>query len=295
MQRFRLRLFVSNRASRIKRLSSQRERLRLKLSWSPDSRPARQSSLFALVVLLMLFGIIIGWGGKNVFSSSSLIDYIPRSDIAFTPGTDHPSMHTRIHDTADQISTNFDSSSGRLSRIIASDSTQLTKQSLTPTITVTVDPAALSAHMITGSRLQIPKLSIDAPIETVGMRQNGHMDVPLLNVSDGVGLYQNGIQPGQIGSAIVDGYGIRQDGSPAVFKRLGELHPGDRILVVNQDGSEQRFHVVTLQRYKLDQVPVAHIFEDMSGAYLNLITCDGDWMSPAQQTKEPLIVYAALD
>jgi sortase (surface protein transpeptidase) len=295
MQRFRLRRFVSNRASRAQRLSSRHEKLHLKLSWSPDTQPARQSSLFALVVLLMLFGIIIGWGGKNVFGSSSLIDYIPRSNIVFTPEAYHPTMHTKIHNTADQISTNFDPSSGRLSRIVSSDSKQLTKQSLTPTITATVDPAALSEHMITGSRLQIPKLNIDAPIETVDMRQNGHMDVPLLHMSDGVGLYQNGILPGQIGSAIVDGYGIRPDGSPAVFKRLGELHPGDRILVVNQDGSEQRFHVVTLQKYKLDQVPVAHIFEDMSGAYLNLITCDGDWMSPPQQTKEPLIVYAALD
>jgi sortase (surface protein transpeptidase) len=294
MQRFRLRRFASNRASRAQRLLSRHERLRLKLSWSPDRQPARQSSLFALVVLLMLFSIIIGWGGKNVFGSSSLIDYLPRSNIAFTPAVDHPIMHTKIHDTADQISTNFDASSGRLSRISSPNSTRLMEQSLTPITTVTVDPAALSEHMNTGSRLQIPRLSVDAPIETVGIRQNGHMDVPLLHMLDGVGLYQNGIQPGQRGSAVIDGYGIRPDGSPAIFKRLGDLRPGDRILIVNQDGSEQHFHVVTLQKYKLDQVPVARIFEDTSGAYLNLLACDGDWMSPAQQTKEPLIVYAAL-
>jgi hypothetical protein len=240
----------------------------------------------------MLLGIIIGWGGNNVFSTSRLMNYMPRSNIAFTPDTDHPIMHTRSHGTADEISTNFDPTTSRL-RISPLGTTKLTKRPLIPTSTSTTDPDVLRAHMDTGSRLQIPILSIDAPIETVGMRKNGHMDAPLLHMLDGVGLYQNGVELGQKGSAVIDGYGRRPDGSPAIFNHLGDLHPGDLILIINLDGSEQHFHVVTLQKYSLNQVPLARIFGDTSGVYLNLITCDGDWMSSAQQTKEPLVVYAA--
>ena len=292
MQRFRLRRFSRDRVSRAQRLSSRCERLRVKLSWSPDTQPARQSSLFALVVLLMLFGIIIGWGWKNVAGTANVMNYLPRSNIAFTPDSDHPSMHARTHDTADQISTNFDSSSGIL-RTSSSEPTKLTRRSLTPTAISTIDPNGLRGHMDTGSRLQIPRLSIDAPIEAVGIRKNGHMDAPLLHMLDGVGLYQNGVRPGQIGSAVIDGYSRRPDGSPAIFKRLGDLHAGDLILIVNQDGSEQHFHVVSLQTYLFDQVPLGRIFWNTSGAYLNLLICDGDWLSPAQQTKKPLVVYAA--
>lgn len=292
MQRFRLRRFFRDRVSRTQRLSSRCERLRVKLSWSPDTQPARQSSLFALVVLLMLLGIIIGWGWKNVVGTSNLMNYIPRSNIAFTPDSDHPSMHTRIHDTSDQISTNFDSSSGSL-RASSLEPTKRTEQPLIPTATSTIGPDVLRGHMNTGSRLQIPMLSIDAPIETVGIRKNGHMDTPLLHMLDGVGLYQNGVRPGQIGSAVIDGYSRRPDGSPAIFNRLRDLHSGALILIVNQDGSEQHFHVVSLHTYSLARVPLERIFWDTSGAYLNLLICDGDWLSPAQQTKEPLVVYAA--
>src|SRR3989344_1071244 len=53
-------------------------------------------------------------------------------------------------------------------------------------------------------RLQIPKLSIDADVQRVGIGKKGNMAVPT-NYSD-VGWYRYGTVPGQLGSAVVDGH-----------------------------------------------------------------------------------------
>jgi hypothetical protein len=291
MQRFRLRLSFTVRSSSRRHLVSLYNYLSFKQHRLIKSQPARQSSLFALVVLLMLCGTIIGWGGKNILDTSLFKSYLFHANIAFTPVPEHASTSTRVHNTADQISTNFDPASGRLS-ISSAAPIQLTEPPLLSTVTPTIDPGMLISHRDTGSRLQIPVLGIDAPIETVDTAQDGDMDVPMLHMLDGVGWYQNGPWPGQLGSAVIDGYTSRPDSSAAIFSRLGDLRSGDLILIVNQDGSEQHFRVVSLRTYLPNSVPREQIFRDTSGVYLNLITCSGDWTSVTQQPIEPLIVHA---
>jgi LPXTG-site transpeptidase (sortase) family protein len=291
MQRFRWRLSFTGRSFGKQYLLSLRDQLRFKFLRPFKKQSVRQSSLFALVVVLMLFGTIIGWEGKNVLDTSIFMNYLLHANITFTPVPEQTGTHARVHNTSDQISTNFDPSSGRL--LISSVAPiHLTEQPLMSTATPTIDPGMRTSHMDTGSRLQIPALSIDAPIETVGTQKNGTMDVPLLHLLDGVGWYQNGPWPGQRGSAVIDGYVSHADSSAAIFSQLGDLHEGDLILIVNPDGSEQHFHVMSLSTYLPDNVPLAHIFRDASGVYLNLITCNDAWTSVAQQTIETLIVHA---
>ncbi len=155
--------------------------------------------------------------------------------------------------------------------------------------TVTTEPAWWE-----GARLLVPSLHIDAPIEEVGRTADGSMEVPAKQQWDGVGWYKYGPVPGEKGSAVIDGHLDRPGGSPAVFWYLHELHAGDTVMVVTHDGKTLRFSVTMLQRYAPEQAPLANIFGDQSGSYLNLITCAGQWIASEHQTTQRLVVYATL-
>ena len=292
MPRCSVRRFFTGLLSSRHFLSTLYARLHSELLRPTKWQAGSYSSLFALVVLLMLSGTMMGWQGRNILATSIMRNYLLQADVIFTPGPEHASPHTKVHNTADQVSTNFDPASGRL-LISSSAPVHLTPQSLmfTATATTTINPGLLTSHMDTGSRLQIPALSVDAPIETVGTQANGNMDLPSLHIADGVGWYQKGPWPGQMGSAVIDGYVSHPDSSPAIFSRLGDLHAGDLVLIVNADGSEQHFYVASLNTYLANHVPLANIFKDTSGIYLNLITCNSAGASDEQQSTEPLIVH----
>jgi LPXTG-site transpeptidase (sortase) family protein len=145
-----------------------------------------------------------------------------------------------------------------------------------------------------GARLIVPSAHIDAPIETVGKTSDGNMAVPSQNQWDDVGWYANGPVPGERGSAVIDGHLDRPGGAPAVFWHLRELKPGDVVEVVNHEGKTLHFKVVKLQTYAPQMAPLATIFGNDSGMYLNLITCAGQWVPAEHQTTQRLVVYTEL-
>jgi LPXTG-site transpeptidase (sortase) family protein len=155
-------------------------------------------------------------------------------------------------------------------------------------------PTATEPAWWQGARLLIPSLHIDAPIEAVGVTPDGSMEVPAHQQWDGVGWYEYGPVPGEKGSAVIDGHLDRPGGAPAVFWRLHELHAGDTFMLMTHDGKTLHFRVTMLQKYEPQQAPLANIFGDKSGSYLNLITCAGQWVASERQTTQRLVVYATL-
>lgn len=145
-----------------------------------------------------------------------------------------------------------------------------------------------------GARLIIPSLHIESSIEAVGVLPDGSMAVPTHNQWDDVGWYANGPVPGEKGSAVIDGHLDRPGGAPAVFWRLHELHTGDSVMVKTRDGKTLHFRVTMLQTYEPQQAPLATIFGNNSGRYLNLITCAGQWIPAQHQTTHRLVVYTTL-
>ena len=142
------------------------------------------------------------------------------------------------------------------------------------------------------ARLRIPKVSVDAEITPVGIAASGNMAVPR-SYAD-VGWYKYGTVPGEIGSAVIDGHFDNGFGMDAVFKHLGELEPGDDIYVRTAEGAELRFVVREVGSYDNAAVPLARVFERTDGAYLNLITCDGEWSPEKETYTKRLIVFAEL-
>ena len=137
-------------------------------------------------------------------------------------------------------------------------------------------------------RIRIPAIGVDAAVEPVGLRQDLSMDVPR-QVTD-VGWYSLGAVPGQAGDAVIDGHLDGPGGGPAVFWRLDQLRPGDRIEVALSSGT-QAFTVTSAGPVAADQAPTG-LFDTQGAARVTLVTCAGSWDAGRQAYTERFLVEA---
>ncbi|HYB01755.1 MAG TPA: class F sortase [Ktedonobacteraceae bacterium] len=158
----------------------------------------------------------------------------------------------------------------------------------------TVLPKRKSNTISHPMRLIIPSVAIDAPVEEVGTQANADLATPTQNPWQDVGWYDQGPQPGERGSAVMDGHLDRPGGFPAVFWRLRDMHVGDEVLVRNSLGETIRFRVTRIELFPPQDAPIQDIFGNWGGTYLNLITCAGDWIPSQHQTNLRLVVYTSL-
>ncbi|MDB4978431.1 MAG: peptidase sortase [Candidatus Peribacteria bacterium] len=142
-------------------------------------------------------------------------------------------------------------------------------------------------------RLQIPSLSVDAPVVPVRLTHAGAMEVPAF--ADTAGWFAPGVRPGESGNAVLAGHLDAMDGSPGIFWSLHRLHTGDALTVQDDAGTKLRFHVENIQSYAMDDVPLQRIFGSSTGARLNLVTCYGKWNKLKETYDRRLVVYASLD
>lgn len=169
-------------------------------------------------------------------------------------------------------------------------------QKPTPTFATTpAVPAVTPTPAISSpSRLLIPSIGVDAPVENIGVLSNGDLATPTQNPWGGVGWYHLGPHPGQSGSAVIAGHLDRPGGAPAVFWNLRNMQPGDIVTVMAGKSAPLRFRVTQVASYAPNQAPLQEIFGNSGGKYLNLITCAGDWIPTQHQTTLRLVVYTTL-
>lgn len=168
--------------------------------------------------------------------------------------------------------------------------------SVTPTPTIAASPTPImpfteSTSAPVPTHLTIPAINIDAGIEPVGIKSDGSMGTPTQNIWENTGWYKYGARPGDKGSAVLDGHLDRTGGAPAVFWNLGNLHPGDKVIITNAKGQQLNFVVTQVVAYPPQQAPLEQIFGNTSGKYLNLITCAGDWIPSQHSYSVRLVVY----
>jgi LPXTG-site transpeptidase (sortase) family protein len=139
-------------------------------------------------------------------------------------------------------------------------------------------------------RLLIPKIAVNARIESRGLDANRNMETP----SDfhDVAWYNLGPTPGLPGNALLNGHVNWWTGS-AVFTRLAELKPGDMVVVVRGDGTRATFKV-TSRRIVAANARIASLFAPSRVATLTLITCTGAWDVRIQSDTHRLLVSAVL-
>jgi sortase A len=140
--------------------------------------------------------------------------------------------------------------------------------------------------------ISIPKINVDAVVESVGMDEKGRMDVP--KGADNTAWFKPGYKPGQVGSAVIDGHYDKESGDPAVFYDITKLTKGDEIIVSNGSGKKLTFAVVRIAEYPDDNFPIKEVFGPASKPMLNLITCQGKWNEESHNYSHRGVIYAEL-
>ncbi|MEU2615349.1 class F sortase [Micromonospora sp. NPDC007271] len=155
------------------------------------------------------------------------------------------------------------------------------------------EPARASQPASRPVTLSVPAIEVTAPIMPVGQAKDGSIDVPPLSQHDQTGWYDRGPVPGEPGRAIIVGHVDTKRG-PAVFYRLGELKPGDRIEVTRADRSVVAFTVDTVEYFDKTHLPADRVYGDQGPPGLRLITCGGEWVGGRTGYEDNVIAFASL-
>ncbi|MGI8914276.1 MAG: class F sortase [Chloroflexota bacterium] len=157
------------------------------------------------------------------------------------------------------------------------------------TVAVSAAPAASATPLpVIPVKLQIPAISVIAPVELVGLTSDGAMDVP--KEWNDVGWYEYGPTPGQVGNSAMAGH-LDSTTAPAVFWRLGSLKAGDKIMITMSNGDTVTFVVTQKVSYPYNEAPIAQVFGPATAANLNLITCGGSWDAFTKNYSNRIVVY----
>lgn len=141
------------------------------------------------------------------------------------------------------------------------------------------------------SHIHIPSIGVDAPVEDVGILDNGQMGVP--EDPQASGWFEPGTQPGSRGNAVIAGHVDSRTG-PAVFYDLKKLQKGDEIKIQDEEGDEKVYIVEKLESYPMEDSPIEKIFGSTNEKRLNLITCTGEFVRDRGGHQDRLVVYSKL-
>ncbi len=168
--------------------------------------------------------------------------------------------------------------------------------------TTQVHPAS-AAPFSQPTKIQISSLGMDAPLIPVGEDRYGAMEAPGAGhpARDPIWAtafwWEKGVQPGEVGNAVLAGHVDRNDGSRAVFWNLRDIRQGDQIRITEQGGQVFTFQVTAIEAFaNPDGGPsdpvIQRVFGPASTANLNLITCDGNWIGTEYNKR--LVVFSTL-
>ena len=163
-----------------------------------------------------------------------------------------------------------------------------------PPASVWADPASSSsppgspADGTPPTRLRIPAIAVDAPLEALALDDAGQLTAPV-RFAD-AGWYAGGTPPGEVGPAVIAGH-VDSTSGPAVFFRLGQLHPGD-LVEVERGRDRVRFRVVAVEMYPKEKFPTDKVYGPTPDPQLRLITCGGRFDRTRHSYVDNTVVYA---
>jgi len=141
-------------------------------------------------------------------------------------------------------------------------------------------------------RLTIPSINVDAQVINVGLAKDGSVGVPEGPYQ--VAWFKLGPRPGEKGSAIITGhFGPWKSGAHSVFDNLHELKPGDKIYIKEDSGASLTFMVKESRVYNPNE-SLPEVFNKNDGTYLNLITCNGDWVATQKTYTKRLVIFTQM-
>ena len=138
-------------------------------------------------------------------------------------------------------------------------------------------------------QLRVESLGIDDPVVTVGLEDDGTLEVP---APTEVGWYRGSAVPGApTGSAVLTAH-VDYDGVPGVFLELGRLEVGAVVVTVDASGVERRYTVTERFQVAKGELPVDELFRRDGAPVLTLITCGGSFEERTRHYRDNIVVRA---
>ncbi|MGS2619493.1 class F sortase [Micromonospora sp. LZ34] len=141
------------------------------------------------------------------------------------------------------------------------------------------------------TRVRVPRIGVDSRLTVLGLDARDALAAP--SDFDTAGWYGGGPAPGDPGPAVIAGHLDSTDG-PAVFARLGELRPGDRVQVW-RGARVVAFRVTGAVRAGKEHFPTAAVYGPTPGPELRLVTCGGAFDRRAGHYRDNLVVFAVAE
>lgn len=138
-------------------------------------------------------------------------------------------------------------------------------------------------------RVRVPAIGVDSALQPLHRLANGELEPPAQWAV--AGWYADGVRPGDVGPALIAGH-VDSVSGPAVFYRLRDLRPGDRVDVLRADGSTAHFVVTSTARYLKRKFPTAAVYGPTAIPVLRLVTCTGDFDVSQRSYVDNLVVTA---
>jgi LPXTG-site transpeptidase (sortase) family protein len=142
-------------------------------------------------------------------------------------------------------------------------------------------------------RITIPKLGVQAETVDLGIDPDGTLQAP--DRGDVIGWYIQSARPGQVGNLVVSGH-VDWAKQTAVFWRLHELGPGDRIEVTTANGGRYTYEVEWLREVssQVDTDELNRLIGASPDRLMTLITCSGPFDARAHAYENRTVVRAHL-
>ncbi|MFG3350151.1 class F sortase [Streptomyces sp. NPDC048018] len=163
-----------------------------------------------------------------------------------------------------------------------------------PTSAATGSPSAVNAgpsRVSPPQKLSIPRLGLSAPVDPVGVAEDGQTEVP--PDPDRVGWYRFSPAPGSdTGSSVIVGHVDAKGRGLGVLNALNEVRQGDRVLIGREDGSTVAYEITARRTVGKKALPASDAFRREGRPVLTLITCAGPYLPDAGGYQNNLVVTA---
>ena len=140
--------------------------------------------------------------------------------------------------------------------------------------------------------LAVPALDVEAPVDPVGVRDDGQMAIP--DDVDRVGWYRFGPVPGGEGSAVLAGHVDDREQGLGELAPLREAEVDAEVLVTDAAGDPTRWRVVSREQVDKQALPVDRLFAREGPPRLVLVTCGGEFLPELGGYESNVVVVAEL-
>jgi LPXTG-site transpeptidase (sortase) family protein len=126
------------------------------------------------------------------------------------------------------------------------------------------------------SRVQVPDLGIDMPVEAHGLEANGDMSLP---VSPFVaGWYEYGSAPdSRTGATVLAAHVDSLPEGVGPFRSLRDASEGLAVVVTDANNVVHEYRIVSVEKINKSEVPLDRVFSATGDPHLVMVTCGGEY------------------